>query len=58
MYNPRAGYVTGIRDITWLDCLYYGQTEARDEVVVYLQVSLPFEPKDAKAREGMMLNVS
>ena len=38
--------------------MYYSKPEARDEVVVYPQVALPFEPKDAEAREGLMLNAS
>ena len=58
MYNPNRRYTTEMRDITWLHCMYYGKPEARDEVIVYLQVALPFEPKNAEAREGVILNAS
>ena len=58
MYNLNTGYVIKTRDITWLQCIYYGKPEARDEVKVYLQEALPFEPEDAEAREGMTLNTS
>ena len=58
MYNPNTRCVTEMRDITWLHCMYFGKPDARDEVVVYPQVALPFEPEDAKTREGVMLNAS
>ena len=58
MYNPNTGYVTEMRDIMWLHHMYYGQPEAKDKVIVYPQVALPFEPQDAGAREGVMLNAS
>ena len=58
MYIPNKVYVTKTRDIMWLYHMYYGKPEARDEVVVYLQVALPFEPEDAEAREGVTLNAS
>ena len=58
MYNPNPGHVTETRDITWLHHMYYGKPEARDKVVVYSQVALPFEPEDAEARVGVMLNTS
>ena len=58
MYNPNTGYVTEMRDIIWLHCMYYGKPEARNEVLVYPQVALPFEPEDAEAMEGVMLNAS
>ena len=38
------------------NCMYYGRQEARDEVVVYLQVALPLTLEDAEAMEGVMLN--
>ena len=41
-----------------LNCMYYGKPEARDEVLVYLKVALPFKLEDTKAREGLMLNAS
>ena len=40
----------------WLHCMYYDKPEARNEVVVYLQVALPFE--DVEEREGVTLNAS
>ena len=58
MYNPNTSYVTKTRDIMWLHHMYYCKPEARNEVVIYLQVALPFEPEDAKAREGVTLNAS
>ena len=58
IYNPNIGYVTKKRDVTWLHHMYYSKPEVRDEVVVYRQVALPFEPEDAEAREGVMLNAS
>ena len=36
MYNPNTGYMTEARVIIWLHCMYYGKSEARDEVIVYL----------------------
>ena len=39
MYNPNTGYVTEIRDITWLHGMYCGKPEATDEVTVYPQVA-------------------
>ena len=57
-YNPNKGYVTETRDITWLYPMSYGRPGARDKIVVYLQVALPFELEDAEAREGVMLNAS
>ena len=30
MYNPNIGYVTEMRDITWLHRMYHGKQEARD----------------------------
>ena len=35
MYNPTNGCMIETRDITWLHCIYYGNPEARDKVVVY-----------------------
>ena len=58
MYNPNTGYVTEMRDIMWLHCMYYSKPEARDYIIVYSQVALPFEPEDVEAREGVMLNAS
>ena len=37
---------------------YYGKPEARNEVVVYPQVSLSFKPEDAEARNVVTLNAS
>ena len=54
--NPKKKKET--RDITWLCCMNYYKPEARNEVIVYLKVALPFEPEDAKAREGVTLNAS
>ena len=34
------------------------QARFKEEVVVYPQVTLPFKPEDAKAREAMMSNAS
>ena len=39
MYIPTTGYMIETRDITWLRFMYCGKPEARDEVVVYLQVA-------------------
>ena len=50
--------MTKTRDITWLHCIYYGKPEARDEVVVFPQVALPFESDDAEEREHVTLNAS
>ena len=36
--------------------MYYSKPEDRDEVIVYPEVALPFEPEDAEAREGVTLN--
>ena len=58
MYNPNTRYVTEMRDIMWLHHMYNGKPEARDEVVVYLQVALPFKPEDVVARKGVTLNAS
>ena len=58
MYNPNTGYVTETQDIMWLHCMYYSKPEAKDEVIVYQQLALPFEPDDAEGREDMTLNVS
>ena len=58
MFNPNTGYVTEMRDIMWLHCMYFGKPEARDKVVIYLQVALPFEPENAEAREVVTLNAS
>ena len=58
MYNPNTGYVTEMRDITWLHHMYYSKSEARDKVIVYPPVALSFEPVDAEARESVMLNAS
>ena len=57
-YNPNTRYVTEMRDIMCLHHMYYCKPGARDKVMVYPQVALPFEPEDAKAREGVMLNAS
>ena len=38
--------------------MYYDKPEAKDEVIVYPQVALPFKPEDAEAREGVALNAS
>ena len=38
--------------------MYYSKQEARDKVVVYPQVILPFELEDAEAREGVKSNAS
>ena len=51
MYNPTTGYVTEMRDIMQLSCMYYDKPEAKDDVVVYLQVALPFELEDEEARD-------
>ena len=58
MYNPNTEYVTKTRGIMWLHCMYYCKPEAEDEVVVCPPLTLPFEPDDAEAMEGMMLNAS
>ena len=58
MYNPTTGYMTETRDITWLHHVYYGKPEAREEVVLYLQIELPFQPEDAEARKGVTLKAS
>ena len=58
MYNPNTRCMTEMRDITWLHHMYYGKPEARDKVIVYSQVELPFEPEDVEAREGVMLSAS
>ena len=58
MYNPYSGYVKEMRDITWLNHMYYSKPEARDEVIVYLHIALSFEPEGAVAREGVTLNAS
>ena len=50
--------MTETRDIMWLHGMYCGKPEARDEVIVYLQVALPFEPEDEKAREDVTFNAS
>ena len=49
---------TGTRDVMWLHCMYYGNPETSNEVVVYQQVALPLELKEAEARDGVMLNAS
>ena len=54
--NPKTGYVTKTRDITWMHHTYYGKSKARDEVIAYLQVALLFELGDTEAREGVTLN--
>ena len=46
MYNPNTGYATEMRDIMGL------QPEARDKVIVYPQVALPFTPEDTEAGGG------
>ena len=38
--------------------MYYGKPEARNKVIIYLQVALPFKHEDAEAREGVTLNAS
>ena len=38
--------------------MYYGKPKARDEVVEYPHVTLPFELEDAEARQGVRLNAS
>ena len=38
--------------------MHYDKPKARDDVIVYLQVALLFEPEYAEAREGVMLNAS
>ena len=58
MYIPTTGYMTEIRDIMWLHCMYYGKPEASDEVVMYPQVALPFKLEDAEAEESVKLNAS
>ena len=58
MYNPTTGYMIGTRDITWLHCMYYSKPEAKDEVIVYPQVALPFKLEGAEAREGVTSNAS
>ena len=58
MYNLTTGYVTETRDIKWLHHMYHCKPEARDEVVVYLQVAYPFKFEDAEKKEGVMSNAS
>ena len=58
MHNPNTWYATETRDITWLHHRYYSKPEARDKVVVYLQVALTFELEYAEAMEAASLNVS
>ena len=58
MYNPNAGFVNETRDNKLLHCMYYGKPEARNEVIVYLQIALPFEPEHAETREGVKLKAS
>ena len=38
--------------------MFYGKPEARDKVIVYPQVTSPFELEDAEARKGVKLNAS
>ena len=58
MYNPNTGNVKEMRDIMWLNCIYNGMPEFIDEVTVHPQLTLPFKPEDAEAREGVMMNAS
>ena len=58
MYNPNTGYVIKTKDITWLHHMCHSKPEARNEVIVYPQVALPFEPKDWEARKEVTLNAS
>ena len=58
MCNTTTRYITEMRNIMWLHCMYYGKPEARDEVVVYPQVALYFEPEDVEAWEGVTSNTS
>ena len=58
MYNSDTGYVTEMQDIKWLHHMQYSKPEATDEIIVYPQLALLFEPNDAEAREGVTLNAS
>ena len=40
----------------WLHQKEYSKSEARPEVIVYLQVALPFKPEDSEAGEAVTLN--
>ena len=41
-YNPTIGCMTETKDIMGLHHMYYRKPEARDNVVVHPQISLPF----------------
>ena len=58
MLNPNTEYVTETRDIMWLHCMYYSKPEARNEVMVYIQIALSFELEDTAMREDVKLNAS
>ena len=57
MYNCTAVYMTETVDITGLLCIFYGKPEAREKVIVDCKY-LPFELKDAEAKEGVTLNAA